>query len=83
MNCLHTFFLGVFVAGILGGLWWLIVGSGLCALLVRRSYFVLSAGIVLDLWFAYSTGFTGFYTVVFVLTTILVEYFRDKLFWTS
>lgn len=82
MKTIQSFLFGVFAAAIVGGVWWLILLAGFLALLVRQSYILLCVGVILDLWFAYN-GIIGFYTVFFLLATILIEYFRQHLFWTS
>ena len=87
MQYIQTFFIGIFVAAVIGGVWWLILFSGLIAILIKRSYVVLTMGAVLDLWFI-TVGeqpffYIGFYTVIFVVTTLCIEYIRARLLWTS
>ena len=86
MNIFNSFILGVFIAGILKGPWWFIAISGIFLLILRRSYFVLFAGLVLDMVF-YTNGhvpfYFGFYTILFFSTTLIVEYLRSRLILTS
>lgn len=86
MNLLHIFFTGMFIAGVLMGSWWLALTSGLLALLLKRTYVVLLAGVILDLWFATvgdSFFYIGFYTVTFTVATVVIERVRSRLFWAS
>jgi hypothetical protein len=86
MSRLHYFLLGAFFAGVLLGSWWLVLGTGVLTLVIKRDYFVLSIGAVLDFWFATvgdSFFSIGFYTAIFVLTTVIAETVRKRLFWVS
>ena len=83
---MKTFLTGLFVAGVIGGLWWLTLLSGFLVLTRERSYFILGMGLLLDAWF-FSAGtpilFVGFYTLSFLCATICIEYIRDRLFWAT
>lgn len=85
MNTLRLILLGVFTAGVAGGVWWVVLGAGVISLMLRRSYFILFMGLAVDLLFA-TTGegllYGGFYTIVFFGTTFLVENIRSRLLWT-
>lgn len=78
--------MGMLVAGLFVGSWWLVCISGLVILMMRRSYIVLFAGVILDLvFFSFGTPvfFVGFYTLLFLIATIIFEYVRTRLLWTS
>ena len=76
----------MFAAGLMLGTWWVVLAAGIAVLILKRSYVVLLVGVVLDLWFAAHGGvfaYIGFYTAIFLVTTIVVETVRKKLFWVS
>ena len=87
MQCARNFFIGIFLAAVIGGLWWLILVSGIITLMFKRSYVVLCIGVLLDIWFTTTTGhpwfFTGFYTLIFIVTTLGSEFVRKRLLWAS
>ncbi len=87
MLYLRSVLLGVCIAGVLGGVWWIIVGAGVFRLLLGRSYAVLGIGVLLDIIFIHTSGtpflFAGFYTPIFLLTTISTEAIRARMLWTS
>lgn len=69
MRFVATFFIGIFTAALLSGVWWLSLIAGLIVLSFRRSYFVLFGGLLLDLLFATSSdtfAFGGFFTFLFL-----------------
>jgi len=87
MQCVRNFCIGIFLAAIIGGLWWLILISGVVSLILKRSYIVLVAGVLLDIWFTATVGhpwfYTGFYTVIFIGATLCSEFVRRRLLWAS
>lgn len=86
MKYLALFFLGTFAAGVILGVWWATLIAGALTLIIRRSYVVLVAGVLLDLWFATigdTIFYIGFYTLIFLTTTLIVEYVRSRLLWAS
>tara|TARA_B100000745_G_scaffold58094_1_gene34421 strand:- start:13729 stop:13989 length:261 start_codon:yes stop_codon:yes gene_type:complete len=86
MKYLYAFSLGLLTSSIIGGLWWLFMFSGIVALIAKRSYIVMFTGVLLDLVFA-ALGtywlYVGFYTIVFLITTIVVEFLRERVLWAS
>jgi len=86
MKSCHLFLLGIFTASAIAGMWWMIVLFGLASLLIQRSYFVVVTGLLLDFLFAVTGDavfFGGFYTSLFLVSTVLIEYVRNRLFWSS
>lgn len=86
MKYLALFFIGMFAAGVVLGVWWVALVTGVLTFITRRSYVVLVAGVLLDLWFATAGDtifYIGFYTLVFLTTTLIVEYIRSRLLWAS
>jgi len=86
MTALKIFFIGIFVASILGGLWWLCIFSGVTTLIIQRSYFVLVAAVMLDMLFATginSVMYGGFYTLLFIGVTYVAEFMRSRLLWSA
>lgn len=86
MKICYFFLLGMFVAGVVTGAWWMIVIFGVVSLLFQRSYFVVVTGLLLDLVFAVTGDaifYGGFYLGLFLITTLLIEYVRNRLFWSS
>ncbi|MAZ67475.1 hypothetical protein CL652_01755 [bacterium] len=83
MKLTHFFLVGVFTAGIMTGAWLFALLSAVMALILRRNYLVLSTGVLLDLWFATvgdSFLYIGFYSAVFLATTVVAEAVRRRLF---
>lgn len=86
MRLLATCITGAFIAGVVSGTWWLALGAGFLVLVLQRSYIVLCGGLVLDIWFAVAGNsllFGGFFTIFFLLVTIVTEFIRARLFWSS
>ena len=86
MKYLTLFFLGLFVSSVFWGVWWLFLLSGVATLITKRSYIVISVGVLMDIIFAATDSawiYTGFYTTVFLFTTLIVEFVRERVFWKS
>ncbi|PCI29621.1 hypothetical protein COB52_02365 [Candidatus Kaiserbacteria bacterium] len=77
----RNFVLGIFFVGAAANLWWMILFFGSVSLILQRSYFVLLTGVVFDLWFGPPALFVGFYTLTFVVVTIVAEQIKKRLFW--
>ncbi len=77
----RNFVLGIFFVGAVANLWWMVLFFGSVSLILQRSYFVLITGVVFDLWFGTPVLFVGFYTLIFVGVTLVVEQIKKRLFW--
>lgn len=78
--------MGMCVAAVFAGAWWLVIISGVGVLAIQRSYSILALGVLLDIWFSVSGAsffYIGFYTILFLVTTVVFEFVRSKLLWTS
>ncbi len=68
------------------GVWWVIVLGGSAALIFRRAYWIVTVGIILDLWYAPIIGgwyVTGLYTLIFAAAAISAEFIRGRFVWSS
>lgn len=87
MVYLRSSLLGVCIISVLAGVWWLVLISGVARLVLGRSYTVLTIGLLLDILFIHTAGtpllFMGFYTPIFLLTTVLVESVRARVLWSA
>jgi len=76
----------MFTAGFFAGSWWLVLFCGVTILILRRSYFILFAGVIIDLLFAAQGDaqfYGGFYTILFFTVTFVSENIRSRLLWSA
>ena len=74
-----AFSIGVFLAGVVTGTWWLILVGGGIALCLRFSYTLIFAGVILDLFFLVvgESIVPFFYTGVFLAWALVCEWVRS------
>lgn len=74
-----AFFTGILAAGIVTGMWWLVLIGGCAALCMRFSYTLIAVAVVLDLLFLVTgESVVPFaYTIVFVVWALVCEWARS------
>lgn len=84
MSALYPILLGGVAAGIMWGSWPIVLFGGIACLFVRRSYVILTLGVMLDLVLMISgevVVVAFFYTLSFFVATMSIEFVRERLLW--